>query len=114
MTRATHGTDFFDRDPIRLVGRQGAPRARLIQRTVPEVDGQRILDDLAIRLAGRRDVPIARATDQILVDRQADLARSHDSTQDSAEAAVQRRSDYSGERVLTRVNVSLLPQREQV
>jgi hypothetical protein len=90
MAGATHSVDLFDGETVGIRWREGALGARVIKRSITQVDGERVLDDLDIALAGRADVLLAGAPNQLLIERQADPVCSHD-YEDTAALRVRRR-----------------------
>lgn len=68
---------------------------RLLERAVAKVDGDHVLDDLTVGFPGRRDVLLARATDKILIDRNADPMRRHDNTKRTADNGHRRSTPTS-------------------
>ncbi|MGI8511346.1 MAG: hypothetical protein ACR2NH_01810 [Solirubrobacteraceae bacterium] len=78
MTLSACGANFFDGEAIGLLGVEYALCARGIKRSESEIYGECVLDDLSVALAGATAILLTSATDQFLVERQADLARSHD------------------------------------
>jgi hypothetical protein len=77
MAGAPRGTNLVDREAIGFLGCERALGARVIERPITEVDGERVLDHLDIALAGRADVLLASSPNQLLIKRQADSLRSH-------------------------------------
>ena len=76
MTLSACGANLFDGEAIGLLGVESALCARGIKRSESEIYGECVLDDLNVALAGATTIPLTRATDQLLVEWQADLARS--------------------------------------
>lgn len=93
VTLAARGADLLDGEAIGLRGIERALRARVIKRSQSEIDGECVLDDLNIALASATAILLTRAMDQLLIERQADLARCHHSRLQRTGAAYA--SEYS-------------------
>lgn len=77
MTLAARGADLFDGEAIGVLGIERALCTRVIERSETEVDRERVFDDFDVALVGPGVILVTRAPDQLRVERQADLARSH-------------------------------------
>jgi hypothetical protein len=90
MAGATHGVDLFDGEAVGILWRECALGTRVIKRSTTEIDRQRVLDDLDVALAGRADVLLPGAPNQLLIKRQADPVRGHEH-EDTAALSGRRR-----------------------
>jgi hypothetical protein len=72
-----HCSDLLHSKPVGIPGRQRTLRSRLVKSSQTEENGERILDNLNVALSSPADVLPARKTDQILIEHQVYLARSH-------------------------------------
>jgi hypothetical protein len=72
-----HCADLLHSEPVGILGRQRTLRSRLVKSAQTKENGERILDNLNVALSSRADVLPARKANQILIEHQVDLARSH-------------------------------------
>jgi len=63
--------------PVGVPGIHGALRSRFLQRPQAEIEGERVLDHLQVALTERVSVLAACAVDQLLIEHQIYLTRSH-------------------------------------
>jgi len=64
VTLAARGADFFDSEAIGLHRIEHA-LSRVIKRSQSEIEGERVLDDLDVTLAGAGSILLTGATDQL-------------------------------------------------